>query len=123
MAAPTATILVCEDDDQLRTVVEIMLDGQGYRVLLAARPQQALELAAEHCDAIDLLVTDLSLPQMSGTELADRLRACVPNLEVLVLSGHPPDGLRGPHQAYLQKPFTDTSLLQTIRLLLEPHHH
>ncbi len=123
MGAPTATILVCEDDDQLRTVVEIMLDGQGYRVLLAARPQQALELAAEHCDAIDLLVTDLSLPQMSGTELADRLRTCVPNLEVLVLSGHPPDALPGPHHAYLQKPFSDTSLLQTIRLLLEPNHH
>jgi len=123
MAAPTATILVCEDDDQLRTVVEIMLDGQGYRVLLAARPLQALELAAEHADAIDVLVTDLTLPQMSGTELADRLKTSVPELEVLVMSGHPPDALRCPHHAYLQKPFTDISLLQTIRLLLEPHHH
>ena len=123
MGAPTATILVCEDDDQLRTVVELMLDGQGYRVLLAARPEQALELAAEHPHAIDVLVTDLSLPQMSGTELAARLKKSVPELEVLVLSGHPPDVLRGPCHAYLQKPFSDTSLLQTIRLLLEPHHH
>jgi CheY-like chemotaxis protein len=123
VGAPTATILVCEDDDQLRTVVELMLDGQGYRVLLAARPEQALELAAEHSDAIDVLVTDLSLPQMSGTELAARLKTSVPELEVLVLSGHPPDAMRGPRHAYLQKPFSDLALLQTIRLLLEPHHH
>lgn len=123
MATPTATILVCEDDDQLRTVVELMLDGEGYQVLLAARPEQALELAAEHEDAIDVLVTDLSLPQMSGTELAERLRDSVPELEVLVLSGHPPDAIARPRHAYLQKPFTDTSLLRTIRLLLEPHHN
>ena len=122
MATPTATILVCEDDDQLRTVVELMLDGQGYRVLLAARPEQALELAAENEDSIDVLVTDLSLPQMSGTELADRLKNSAPEMEVLVLSGHPPDAVHGRRHAYLQKPFSDTSLLQTIRLLLEPHH-
>ena len=121
MATPTATILVCEDDDQLRTVVELMLDGEGYRVLLAARPEQALELAAENEDSIDVLVTDLSLPQMSGTELADRLKDSVPEMEVLVLSGHPPDAVHGPRHTYLQKPFSDTSLLQTIRLLLEPH--
>ena len=122
MATPTATILVCEDDDQLRTVVELMLDGEGYRVLLAARPEQALELAAENEDSIDVLVTDLSLPQMSGTELADRLKNSAPEMEVLVLSGHPPDAVHGRRHAYLQKPFSDTSLLQTIRLLLEPHH-
>ena len=121
MATPIATILVCEDDDQLRTVVELMLDGEGYRVLLAARPEQALELAAENEDPIDVLVTDLSLPQMSGTELADRLKDRVPEMEVLVLSGHPPDAIHGSRHAYLQKPFSDTSLLQTIRLLLEPH--
>jgi two-component system cell cycle sensor histidine kinase/response regulator CckA len=121
VATPTATILVCEDDDQLRTVVELMLDGEGYRVLLAARPEQALELAAENEDSIDVLVTDLSLPQMSGTELADRLKDSVPEMEVLVLSGHPPDAVNSPRHAYLQKPFSDTSLLQTIRLLLEPH--
>jgi DNA-binding NtrC family response regulator len=121
VATPTATILVCEDDDQLRTVVELMLDGEGYRVLLAARPEQALELAAENDDSIDVLVTDLSLPQMSGTELADRLKDSVPEMEVLVLSGHPPDAVNNPRHAYLQKPFSDTSLLQTIRLLLEPH--
>jgi two-component system cell cycle sensor histidine kinase/response regulator CckA len=123
VGTPTATILVCEDDDQLRTVVEFMLDGQGYEVLLAARPEQALELAAEHEDPIDVLVTDLSLPQMSGTELAARLKDSVPDLEVLVLTGHPREAIRGPHHAYLQKPFTDTSLLRTIRQLLEPHHH
>jgi two-component system, cell cycle sensor histidine kinase and response regulator CckA len=121
VATPTATILVCEDDDQLRTVVELMLDGEGYRVLLAARPEQALELAADNEDSIDVLVTDLSLPQMSGTELADRLKDSVPEMEVLVLSGHPPDAVHNPRHAYLQKPFSDTSLLQTIRLLLEPH--
>jgi two-component system, cell cycle sensor histidine kinase and response regulator CckA len=121
VATPTATILVCEDDDQLRTVVELMLDGEGYRVLVAARPEQALELAAENEDSIDVLVTDLSLPQMSGTELADRLKDSVPEMEVLVLSGHPPDTVHNPGHAYLQKPFSDTSLLQTIRVLLEPH--
>jgi CheY-like chemotaxis protein len=116
-----ATILVCEDNDQLLRLVGIMLSVHGYRVLLAASAEQALELAAEHPDAIDVLVTDVDLPQMSGPELAVRLKANLPALEVLVLSGYPAYAIPGPPlpegHAFLQKPFSDTSLLQTIHLL------
>jgi two-component system cell cycle sensor histidine kinase/response regulator CckA len=120
---PSTTILVCEDDEQLRILVEVMLTEHGYRVLLAARAEQALELAAAHPDAVDVLVTDVELPQMSGPELVGRLQAKLPALEVLMLSGYPSDaipGLRLPDgSAFLQKPFTETSLLEKIHRLLD----
>jgi two-component system cell cycle sensor histidine kinase/response regulator CckA len=119
----SATILVCEDDEQLGTLVEMMLSEHGYRVLLAERGEQALELATEHAP-IDVLVTDVELPQMSGPELVGKLQTKLPALEVLFLSGYPAEAIPTPplpdrHYAFLQKPFSEASLLQKVEALLE----
>jgi two-component system, cell cycle sensor histidine kinase and response regulator CckA len=104
-------------------VVEIILSAHGYRVLPAARGEQALEIADAHADAIDVLVTDFQLPQMTGRDLIRVLKEKVPRLQVLVLSGHPADGLPGPPLpddcAFLRKPFSDIDLVETIEHLLE----
>src|SRR5215208_1478813 len=88
-------VLVCEDDEQLRVLVEMMLTEHGFRVVLAAHPEQALELATEHADAIDVLVADIMLPQMSGIELVRRLEVTLPEVKVLLLSGYPADAVPG----------------------------
>jgi len=115
------TILVCEDDEQLRMLVQLMLSDNGYSVLPAARGEQAVELAAEHT-RIDVLVTDVELPQMSGPELVERLQSTLPDLGVLFLSGYPADALPGPplpdEHAFLQKPFSETSLLEKVAQLV-----
>jgi CheY-like chemotaxis protein len=106
----------------LGILVEIMLSAHGYHVLLAARAEQALELATEHA-GIDVLVTDVELPQMSGPELVGLLQTKFPALEVLLLSGYPADAMPGPPlpdgYAFLQKPFSEISLLQKIQGLVE----
>jgi CheY-like chemotaxis protein len=124
---PNATVLVCEDDEQLRTLVDMMLSDHGYRVLLSARAEEALELAAEHAGAIDVLVTDVHLPQMSGPELVERLRTTQPSFEVLFLSGYPADMIRRrpvpDGSEFLRKPFDESSLLRSIDSLLDAHKH
>jgi two-component system cell cycle sensor histidine kinase/response regulator CckA len=124
---PCTTILVCEDDERMRLLVEMVLSEHGYRVLLAARPEEALELAASYDDPIDVVVTDVHLPSMTGPELVERLHTVRPSFEVLFLSGYPADMIPGQPPVgdaeFLQKPFDEISLLHTISLLLETHHH
>ena len=115
-----STIVVCEDDEGLRLVVKTILSAHGYRVLPAAGAEQALEIAGAHASAIDVLVTDFQLPQMTGCELIRALKVRLPRLEVLVLSGHPVDGLPGPplpaDSAFLRKPFSDTALREALNI-------
>ena len=113
------TILVCEDDKNLRVLIEIMLSQHGYRVLLAARPDEALEFAATHHGPIHLLITDLALQTMWGPELAKRLQTMRPEAEVLFVSGHSAADAGLPDEAaFLQKPFHPMTLLEKIRGLL-----
>jgi two-component system cell cycle sensor histidine kinase/response regulator CckA len=123
----TETILVCEDDDLVRVLIETMLTENGYRVLAAARPAEAIELAAQHPGPIDVLVTDVVMPQMSGPELVHELEEVRPECEVLFLSGYSAETVRGralqERAAFLQKPFDDVSLLQRIRTLLDGNVH
>jgi len=118
----TGTILVCEDDKHLGFVIEIMLGEHGYRVLVAARPDEALKFAATHDDPIDLLITDVDLQGMRGPELAQQLRSMRPEVEVLFVSGysvHDVENLRLPEgAAFLQKPFRPETLLEKARGLL-----
>jgi CheY-like chemotaxis protein len=107
----------------LGILVEMMLSEHGYNVLLADRGEQAIELAAEHAP-IDVLVTDVDLPQMSGPELVGKLQTKLPALEVIFLSGYPAEAIPRPplpagHYAFLQKPFSEDSLLQKVQALLE----
>jgi len=121
-----STILVCEDDEQLRMLVEMMLRNHGYRVLLAAHAEQAVEIAAAHVGAIDVVVTDVHLPHMTGPDLVERLHTIQPAFEVVFLSGYPAEMIPGhlpSGSEFLQKPFDETALLETIRSLLETRHH
>src|SRR5512134_3690601 len=80
------TILVVDDEDDIRAVVRQMLSREGYTVLDAADPHQALRLAAK--EPVDLLLTDVVMPLMRGTELAQRLLAVVPSAKVLLMSAY-----------------------------------
>jgi signal transduction histidine kinase len=117
----SGTVLVCEDDDGIRALLELMLSGAGYRVLTAPNPDTALELARLHDGDIDLLVSDVILPRMSGPELARRLE--LPDLPVLFLSGYTFETVRGRGQlpvgsAFLEKPFSEADLLAHVREML-----
>ncbi|MFL5946636.1 MAG: ATP-binding protein [Gaiellaceae bacterium] len=117
------TVLVCEDDELVRLLIETMLTENGYAVLTAARPREALRVAASHDGPIDVLVTDVVMPELSGPELVEQVVQVRPDVEVLFLSGYSADAMRGPalpaNSAFLQKPFDDVALLQRIRGLLE----
>jgi len=111
------TILLCEDEEGVRALVEIVLSGAGYRVLGEARPTDAIERAA--IEDIDALVTDVIMPDMPGPELARRLE-----LPTLFVSGYTADTVHGrgslpPGSAFLEKPFDSDTLLRTVRELLD----
>jgi PAS domain S-box-containing protein len=118
------TVLVVEDDDQLRRLAHRALAAQGYVVLEADRGATALDLARRHKGAIDLLLTDVVMPDTNGRKLADALRAMRPGLRVLFMSGYP-DGAISKHGilehgvAYLAKPFTTEAITRKVREVLE----
>jgi PAS domain S-box-containing protein len=118
------TLLLAEDDEEVREFVRVVLTQQGYRVLVAEDGEEALALAARVEDSIDLLVSDVVMPRMNGRELADRLCQVRPALRVLHMSGYPGDtidryGDLRPGAAFLQKPFTADALLKRVRALLD----
>ncbi len=117
------TILVVEDEAGIRALVRKILRRQGYEVLEAANGDEALAVCAEHAGAIDLLITDVMMPQMGGRELADRLREQSRDVRVLYVSGYTDDsaiysGNFPPGTAFLQKPFTLGSLLDKVKEVL-----
>jgi len=114
------TILLCEDEPGIRKLVRTMLDKQGYRVLEAATPQDALEIAAAKNDSIDLLLTDVVMPQMTGFDLARNMQDLRPSIKVLYMSGYTDNRISStwelsPNMAFLHKPFTAVSLAQKVR--------
>lgn len=118
----TETILVVEDQNDVRTLVRDMLKRLGYRVLDVGEPGEALAIVSKVSGPIDLLVTDVVLPGMSGTELARRLSDASPTLKVLFMSGYTQNAIGGElprGAAFLQKPFTLSSLGTRVRTLLD----
>jgi len=118
--APPATILVVEDEEEVRALARDVLEMNGFRVLEALDVADAGRLAQTHPGPIDLLITDVVMPGVSGPELARRLRAHRPGLRVLCMSGYPEsedrriDGEAG-WTAWLQKPFTPDVLMRKVR--------
>lgn len=113
------TVLVVEDSDDLRELTCRLLTGAGYTVLAASNGADALELADRHDSAVNLLLTDLSLPGMTGKDLAVAARHRYPALRVVFMSGYAQlvlaaDGGLPPDQLLLDKPFTRTTLLTAI---------
>jgi CheY-like chemotaxis protein len=120
----TETILLAEDETPLRKLTALTLERLGYTVYKAENGEEALKLAAEHGDVIDLLVTDVVMPGMSGRELADALHAQRPELRVLYLSGYTDDavvrnGVRQAEVSFLQKPFRLNALAVKLRETLD----
>lgn len=123
-------ILVVEDEDEVRKVICLTLEMQGYRVLAAARPDEALALAKSSDLPIDLLLTDVVMPQCSGVELANLLSRDQPGLRILYICGYSEEailahGLSIHEIAFLAKPFSSAALGRKVRHTLrdEPHKH
>ncbi|MCL6481064.1 MAG: response regulator [Firmicutes bacterium] len=122
LPAGSETILLVEDDEDVRTLNEEFLRAQGYRVLPARNGEQALTLAAAHDGPIHLLITDVVMPGMSGRELAERLQTDWPEIKIVFTSGCIDEAvihhLHNPRAAFLQKPFPLQMLAQKIREVL-----
>ena len=116
MPSPRETILVVDDEEDIRTVVRQMLAAEGYLVLDAEDPNQALRLAGQQ--HVDLLLTDVVMPLMRGTELAQRLLALVPSAKVLLMSAYKVAEIAASGHPFLAKPFTPDALLGRVRELL-----
>ena len=121
------TILVAEDEDGVRHIVTQMLREQGYTVLPANGGAEAIHIATTHTGPVQLLVSDVMMPRMSGPELAQRLRGLRPEMRVLFVSGYTDseivrEGELEPGTDFLQKPFTREQLATKVREVLRPGH-
>lgn len=119
-----ATVLLVEDEAPLRAACRRLLEREGFTVIAAADGYDAVSLADSFGDAIDLLVTDMVLPGLSGREIVDRLASKRPNIAVLYMSGYTDDeilrrGLLDEAVNLLEKPFTGTQLLDAVRASLQ----
>jgi two-component system, cell cycle sensor histidine kinase and response regulator CckA len=114
----TQTILIVDDEDLLLTMGQIVLSTFGYQVLTANSGQKALEIISKGDKNIDLVITDLVMPAMSGRELVEHLRKTSPNIRILCTSGYVPPPAQTDDSAYLQKPFTSQELLVKVKQVL-----
>jgi PAS domain S-box-containing protein len=118
------TVLLVEDEDNIREPAVEILESRGYDVLAARDAAQALALAEEHAGPIHILVTDVVMPGLSGSQLAGQLTQRLPGLRVLYISGYPEDsishhGVLNPEQHFLQKPFPPGQFLEKLREVLD----
>jgi two-component system, cell cycle sensor histidine kinase and response regulator CckA len=120
----TETVLLVEDEEQVRAVATRILERNGYHVLVPKSAEEALRLAGEYAGPIALLVTDVVMPRISGTELSARMLQLRPQLKVLYVSGYTDGGI-GAHRmledgaSFLQKPFTTDSLARKVRSVID----
>ena len=118
------TVLLVEDERPLRVTCQLFLEALGYTVLTAAEPEKALRLSSEYSGRIDLLVTDVVMPGMTGHDLAERLASSRPELKRLFISGYTADVIgdqvaTGQGGAFLGKPFTRDDLAREVRRILD----
>jgi CheY-like chemotaxis protein len=128
-APGTETILFVEDEESVRELVSEYLRGRGYTILEAPDGVQALELAEKHAGKMQLLITDVVMPRISGRELATRLTTARAGLKVLYISGYTDDsifrhGVLEGGMSFLQKPFNLKAIAQKVREVLDgvPEH-
>jgi two-component system, cell cycle sensor histidine kinase and response regulator CckA len=120
----TETVLVAEDEDGVRELLRKALTEYGYTVLAARHGHDALMIAFERIEGIDLLLTDIVMPEMSGRELAETLLDRRPDLKVLYISGYTDDevlqrGVRGREVGLVRKPFATEELVRRVRAILD----
>jgi CheY-like chemotaxis protein len=118
-----ATILLVEDERPVRITVRRLLERHGYKVLEATNGQDALTLVASRQTEIHLVLSDMVMPGMGGMELADRVRALLPTLPVLLMTGYTDEaitrsGERPRDEQIIEKPFTLNAMLEKVRWAL-----
>jgi PAS domain S-box-containing protein len=118
------TILLVEDEEALRDLAANILREHGYKVLESTSPEDALQISERHSEPIQLLLTDVVLPRMSGRQIAEHLAPLRPAMGVLYMSGYTDDsvvrhGVLEANTAFLQKPFTPASLARKVREVLD----
>ena len=118
------TVVLVEDEDMVRKLACELLEESGYRVLTANGGEQAIELFKAHEERIDLLITDVVMPKMSGKEVAEELRNAHPETKVLFMSGYTDQaivhhGIVDSHIAFIQKPFSENALTRKVRDVLD----
>ncbi len=125
LSTGSETVLVVENDDRIRTLVEEILTSAGYTVVVAGSGEEALRLCEQTKKPIELLLTDVVLPKMNGREIADRISQRRPKTKVLFMSGYTGnamihrDVLSQPKMEFLQKPFTPQALCRKVREVLD----
>jgi len=117
------TLLLVEDEDLVREVVATMLERSGFHVMSARSASDAIDQLESHGDEVDLMITDLVMPGMSGIDLAKRVKKNLPQLKIIYMSGYPEnvvlqEGLVNHKSAYLQKPLTPVTFLQKVKTML-----
>jgi CheY-like chemotaxis protein len=119
----TETILIADDEDGVRKLIYSVLGANGYKVLEARDGAEALALYEANRDKVNIVVTDLVMPNMTGMELGETLNRLNPALPVLYMSGYQNNrfvgGVEAPEDAFLQKPFKPDLLLTKVRELLD----
>jgi CheY-like chemotaxis protein len=123
-ARGTERILLVDDEASVRSVVRLMLERLGYRVLEAANGAEALGIIETSLDRIDLVLTDVVMPELHGGDLGEALTAREPSRRVLYMSGYTSDdimrrGLAQPGMALLLKPFSPDGLARAVREVLD----
>ncbi len=119
------TILVVEDEPVLRDLLRRMLVKRGFTVLTAENGSSAIEIARDQSQGIDLLLTDVVMPEMGGFELADAIQKIHPSIRVLYLTGYAPESpyvatqLAASQSMSLRKPFSQRDLVTSVQQLLE----
>jgi two-component system, cell cycle sensor histidine kinase and response regulator CckA len=117
------TILLAEDEEMVRDLIQEVLEDSGYQVRVAADGLEAARMGVEQHGEVDLLVADVVMPGLNGPALAERLRETNPGLRVLFISGYADEelvqhNLRGPGISFLRKPFTPDTLTERVREML-----
>jgi len=118
------TILLLEDEDMVRNLARQILEGAGYKVVEVSRGEEAIKRFAAEDGSIDLLLTDVVMPEMSGKEVADRVCELSPSLKVLFMSGYTDEaivhhGVLDSNVQFIQKPFTPAALTTKVRQVLD----
>lgn len=118
MSEPTRTVLMVDDDPQILRLMRAMLGPQNVKVLAAPRPSDALRICGE--ETVDVLISDVSMPEMDGNKLADRVLKLHPRVSVLLISGAvdeaPP--VKSGRVRFLKKPFFPAELIKLLREML-----
>jgi len=119
----SGTVLLVEDQEEVRNLIEAVLESEGFKVLATARGEAALAVARLYTETIHLLITDVIMPNMTGKEVADQLAPMRPGMKVLYISGYSGDvlarrGVLEPDVEYLPKPFTPVTLSARVHEVL-----